>query len=66
MRLDVSVVGAENLFRAVNRRLLNDIGKLTAAVITLARITFGILVGKNRTGGFENGFRDEIFRRDKF
>jgi hypothetical protein len=47
MRLHVGVVGAE-LLGAVDGELLRDIDELTAAVIALARITFGVLVGEYR------------------
>ena len=49
MRLNIRVFRPENLFRAVNRQLLDDISKLAAAIISFLRITFGVFVRKNRT-----------------
>jgi hypothetical protein len=35
VRLHVGVLGAEQLFRAIDRGLLDDVSPLTAAVVTL-------------------------------
>src|SRR5688500_18302419 len=47
VRLHVRVIRAKQLLRAIDRRLLDDIGPLTTAVITLPGITFGVLVCEN-------------------
>ena len=49
MRLHIRPIRAEQLLDAVNRQLLDHIDILTAAVVTLAGITFGILIGQHRT-----------------
>ena len=46
MRLHIGVIRAEQRLGAVNRQLLGDIGKLTPAVITLAGIALGVLIGE--------------------
>ena len=45
MRLDVDILGAEQFLRPVARQIFDDIDELAAAVIALAGITLGILVG---------------------
>ena len=49
VRLDVSVVSAEQFFRTIDRQLFNDINILATAVVAFARITFSIFVGWLRT-----------------
>ena len=48
-------------FRAIDCRLLNDVGPFAAAVVTLSGIAFGVLVGENRARSFEHCFADEVF-----
>ncbi len=60
--LHVGVLRAEQLLRPVARQVLDDVGKLAAAVIALARIALRILVREHRARGFEHGFADKIFR----
>jgi len=64
MRLDVGVFGAEQLLGAIDRELLDLVGVFAAAVVTLAGIAFGVLVGEDGAHGFENGFGDEVFGGD--
>ena len=66
MRLHVGVLGAEQRFRAVDGQLLGAVHEFAAAVIALARIALGVLVGEHRAHGFEHGFGNEIFRGDQF
>ena len=47
VRLDVGVLGAEELLRAVDRQLLGDVDVFAAAVVALAGIAFGVLVGEH-------------------
>ena len=49
VRLDVDVVAAEELLRAIDRELLDDIDVLAAAIPALARITFGVFVREARS-----------------
>ncbi len=64
VRLHVGVLGAEDLFGAVAGEVLDDIGELAAAVVALAGVAFGVLVGEDGSGGFENGAADEVLRGD--
>jgi hypothetical protein len=41
------MLGAEKCLRAIDRRLLDNIGPFAAAVIALAWIAFGVLIGKD-------------------
>src|SRR6185436_5519206 len=66
MRLNVGVIGAKQLLRAVDGCLLDYIGPFTPAVIPLAGITFGVFVCENGAGSFQNCFTDEVFRSDEF
>ena len=66
VRLHVDVLGIEELLGAVAGEVFDFIGKLAAAVITLAGIAFGVFVGENAAGGFEHRFRGEIFAGDQF
>ena len=43
----------------------DDVDELAAAVVALARIAFGVLVGQHRAGGFEHGAADEVLRGDQ-
>ena len=64
--LYVGVLGAKEFLGALSRQLFHHVGKLAAAVVALAGIALGILVGEDRTHGFEHGFADKIFRGDQF
>jgi hypothetical protein len=46
MRLHVGVIGAEQLLGAVDGQLFDFIHMLAAAVVALARVAFGVLVGQ--------------------
>ena len=49
VRLHIRVLRAEKLLRPVARQVLHHIRVLAAAVVALARIAFGILVGEDRS-----------------
>ncbi len=66
MGLHVGVLRAKEFLGAVPRQLLHHVGKLAAAVVALAGIALGILVGEDRTHGFEHGLADKILRGDQF
>jgi len=66
MRLDVRVVGAEQLLRTVARQVLDDVHILAAAVISRSRITLRVLVGEHGSDGFEHSWTGVILRRDHF
>ena len=65
MGLDVDVVGAEKLLRALDGQFLDDIDVFAPAVPALVRVTLGILVGEARTLRFHHGAAGEILRRDQ-
>ena len=65
MRLHVGVLGAEELLGAVARQVLDHVGELASAVVALAGIALGVLVGEDRAGGFQHGFADKVLRGDQ-
>ena len=65
VRLHVRMLRREQLFHAINRSLLDDVGPFTSTVITFARIAFGILVCEHGARSFEHSFTDKIFRSDQ-
>ena len=54
VRLDVRVLGAEQLLRAVARELLDLVDDLAAAVVALAGIALGVLVRRHRADRLEH------------
>ena len=56
MGLDVRVVGAEELFGAVDGELLGDVYVLAAAVVALAGVAFGVFISEDGAEGLEDGF----------
>src|SRR6185503_4790252 len=65
VRLHVRVIGAKQLFRAIDRSLLDNVSPFTTAVITLARITLGVLVCEHRTRSLKHGLTDKVFRSNE-
>ena len=65
MRLHVGVVGAEEFLGAVDGELLGDVDEFATAVVALARITFGVLVGEHRALRFEHARAGVVFRGDQ-
>ena len=65
VRLHVDVFGAEELLGAVARQVLDDVGEFAAAVVALAGIAFGVLVGEDAAGGFEHRFGGEVLAGDQ-
>ncbi len=66
MRLHVGVGGAEQLLGAVDRQGFGDVDELAAAVIALAGIAFGILVGQHRALRLEHPRTRVILGSDEF
>ena len=64
VRLDVRVLGAEQLLGAVDRELLGDVDPLAAAVVALAGQALGVLVGEHRAGRLEDRARHEVLGGD--
>jgi hypothetical protein len=65
VRLHVGVLGAEELLGAIPGQVLDDVGELAAAVVALAGIALGVLVGEDAGGGFEHRFGDEVLAGDQ-
>ena len=65
MRLHVDVLGVEELFCAIAGEVLHFVGILAAAVVALAGIAFGVFIGEDAAGGFENGFGGEVLAGDQ-
>ncbi|MNV59091.1 hypothetical protein D3C71_1514930 [compost metagenome] len=65
MRLHIDVVCSEQLLRTVAGKILNDVDILTAAVVALAGIAFGIFIREDGAHSFHNGFTDDILRSDQ-
>ena len=63
VRLHVGVVGTEQLLGAIDRQLLGDVDVFATAVIALARIAFGVLVGQHRCPGLPARAGWRSFRR---
>src|ERR1035441_8776680 len=51
---------------ALSSQVLHDVGELAAAVVALAGIALGVLVGEDAGGGFRHGVGDEILAGDQF
>ena len=64
VRLDVDVVAAEELLRAVDGELLDDVDVLAAAVVALAGVALGVLVGEHAALALEDGLGDEVLGGD--
>ena len=65
MRLHIGVLRAEELLRAVDGELLDDINIFAAAVPALLRIAFGVLVREHRALRLHDGGAGEVFARDQ-
>ena len=65
VRLHVGVLGAEELLGAVDGQRLGDVDELAAAVVALAGVALGVLVGQHRAGRLQHGLADEVLRGDQ-
>ena len=65
VRLHVGVFGAEERLGALDGQRLDHVDVLAAAVVALARIAFGVLVGEHRAGRFEHRRADEVLGGDQ-
>jgi hypothetical protein len=65
VRLDVGVVGAEQLLHALERERLGDVDELAAAVVALTGQALGVLVRHHRAGRREHGRADEVLGGDQ-
>ncbi|MNF87536.1 hypothetical protein D3C84_700050 [compost metagenome] len=62
VRLNVGIISAKEFFSPVDRQLLDLIDVLAAAVVTLAWITFSILVGQPTALCFHHSLTGIVFR----
>ena len=62
VRLHVSEVRAEEFFHAVNREVFCDVYVFAPSVVAAPRVSFRVLVCKDRPLRLQNGFGDEVFR----
>ena len=65
MRLHVGMLSAKELLGAVARQVLDHVGEFASAVIALAGIAFGVLVGEDRACRLKHGFAHEVLRGDQ-
>ncbi|MNF91970.1 hypothetical protein D3C84_745950 [compost metagenome] len=65
VRLDVGVIGAEQLLGALDGQRLNLVDVLAATVVALARITFGVFVGQAAALRFHHALAGVVLRRDQ-
>ena len=62
----IGILGTENLFQALNGQILALVNALAATIITVTRITLGLLVGKAASHGLHNLVADEILTGNEF
>jgi hypothetical protein len=60
MRLNIHMLGTEQVLGALNRQRLDYVNEFAASVVTAPRVSLGILVRENGANRFENGFSHEI------
>ena len=65
MGLHVAVLAAEELLYAAAGEVFGDIDKLTAAVVAMPGIAFGIFIGEMTARRSHYRWRDEIFAGDE-
>src|SRR5205085_10048856 len=63
--LHVGVLGAEELLAARSRQLFDLVDDVVAAVVALAGVALGVLVGEDRARGLQHLSRGEVLRRDQ-
>src|SRR5207302_7081014 len=63
--LDVGMLGTEELLAARARQLLDLVDDRVAAVVALAGVALGVLVGEDRARGLQHLSRGEVLRRDQ-
>ena len=65
VRLDVGVLGAEQRLGALDGEVLDVVDDRVAAVVALARVALGVLVGEHRAGGAQHRRRGEVLAGDQ-
>ena len=64
--LDIGVLGPEDLLGAVPGQVFDDVHLVAAAVVALARVALGVLVGEVGAHGLHDGAGRVVLRRDEF
>jgi hypothetical protein len=64
VRLDVGVLGAEQVLHPVDGQLLGDVDVFAASVVAAARVALSVLVGQDGALGFHHCARCEVFGSD--
>ena len=64
VRLHVHMLRAEEPLGAVARQVLHHIGELASAVVALAGIALGVLVGEDRARRLQHRAADKVLRGD--
>jgi hypothetical protein len=65
VRLDVDVLGAEQLLGALDREQLDLVHDLAPAVVALARVALGVLVGEQGAERFQDRRAGEVLARNQ-
>ena len=65
MGLDIGVVSPKEGLCPVTGQIFHHVHALTAAIVTLARIALGVLVGENGGSSGQGGLADEVLRGDQ-
>lgn len=60
------LVEVKSLECTILTKILHFVHHLVTAVVTGARLAFGVLIGEARAKGLHNGLRCEIFRGNQF
>ena len=66
MGLNIGVFGGKQFFCPFNGKAFCNINVFKAAIITLARVAFGIFIGHDRALSLLHLGADKIFRGDHF
>ena len=66
VRLNVGMIGAENLLGAIDRQALGEVDVLAAAVVAASRIAFGVLIGHHRGRRFAHRPAGVVLGGDQF
>ena len=66
VRLHVRMLGAKQLFGALNSKIFYNINVFATAVITFSRISFCVFVCQRAAHRLHDRFTDKIFRSDQF
>ena len=66
MGLDVGVLRSEEPLGALDGQVLGQVHEFAAAVVALAGIAFGVLVGQHAAHGLAHGRGGEVFGGDEF